>query len=1025
VTGSNLGGVNLSEWALRHRSFIFFLMIMFTVAGAWAFVGLGRSEDSSFTVKAMLVKAVWPGATIDDTLNLVTDKLEKKLQELSVLDYVKSETKPGESTIFVQALDSASPQQVSDAWYQVRKKIFDVWYTLPAGTQGPFFNDEFGDTFGIIYALTSDGFTQREMRDYAEKIRARFLNIPDVNKVEIVGAQDEKIYIEFSSRLVSNLGIDPNAVIEAIQAPNRVLPAGTITTQNERVIIRVSGAYGNEDDIRRINIHTSSGFIRLGDIATVTRQYADPPNPMFRFNGAPAIGLAVSMNPDGDILRLGEAIRAEVANITADLPIGLDLNLVSDQAGVVRHAVDGFTEALFEAVAIVLAVGFLALGLRAGLVVAVAIPVVLAITFMVMSLAGIALQRVSLGALIISLGLLVDDAMITVEMMISKLEERMDRIKAASFAYTSTAFPMLTGTLVTVAGFIPVGFARSDAGEYSNSLFWVVAISLLVSWVVAVLFSPVVGVYLLPKEFNKKHEGRTGRLSRLFHAVVAAGLRHPVIVVVATLAVFAVSVVGATQLQQQFFPASDRPELVLSMNLPQNASIYATEDTVEKLDKILADDKDIERWSAYVGRAAVRFYLPLEPPLPNDFLAQIVIVTKGEQARERVRERLAKVLEDQFPDVVGRMSPLELGPPVGWPIKYRVSGDDPQQVRALAFKVADLINTDAHVRDVNFDWNEPIKVVRVDVNQEKAKQIGLTSDALARALNAVLSGVVITQVRDATYLIDTIGRSFKSERIDFSTLRDMQIQVPGGTSVPLRDIATLQYAEEQPVIWRRDRLPTITVQADLAGAQPATVVKNLQPKIDALRAELPNGYKVEVGGIVEDSAHAQASVAAVMPVMLIVMLTVLMTQLHSFQRLFLVISVVPLGLIGIVAVMLATGTPMGFIATLGVIALSGIIIRNSVILIDQIESNIAAGQHPWTATLEATTHRVRPILLTAAAAMLGMLPIALDVFWGPMAYAMIGGLAVATVLTLVFLPALYVLWFRISEPEPRAEATSA
>lgn len=1018
MTGSaGPGRMNLSDWALRHRSFIFFLMLACTLAGTLDFFRLGRSEDPVFTVKTMLVKAVWPGASIDETVNLVTDKLEKKLEEVPNLDYLKSETKAGEATIYVTVKGSSSPQTVTDTWYQVRKKVFDIWYTLPSGVQGPFFNDEFGDTYGIIYALASDGFSQREMRDYAEHIRADLLQAPDVSKVDLVGVQDEKIYIEFSIRAISRLGLDAGKIIEAIQAPNRVLPAGEITTERERIIVRVSGAYQSAEQLRRLNIHTSSGFLRLGDIATVTRRYADPPSPIFRFNGSPAIAIAVAMVPEGDILQLGRTIKSKVARIIADLPIGLDLTLVTDQSKVVTNEVNGFTEALFEAVAIVLAVGFLALGLRAGLVVAVAIPIVLAITFTVMYLDGIALQRVSLGALIVSLGLLVDDAMITVEMMIAKIEEGVDRIKAASIAYTTTAFPMLTGTLVTIAGFIPVGFARSDAGEYSNSLFWVIAISLLSSWVVAILFSPVVGVYLLPKEFKKSSHGH-GRLARLFHFILLKGLRHPYVVIAFTLALFAASVFGATKLQQQFFPASDRPELVASLNLPQDASIYATRNTAEQIDKLLAGNKDILHWSFYVGTGAVRFYLPLEPPLPNDYLAQAVIVTKGEAARERVRAWLAPLLREKFPDVVARISPLELGPPVGWPIKYRVSGEDPERVRELAFEAARMIDTDSHVRDVNFDWNEPIKVIRVDVNQEMIKQVGLNSETLARTLNAVLSGFTVTRMRDATYLVDVVGRSVAPERLNLATLRDIQIQVPGGQAVPLSNIARLEYSYEQPVIWRRDRLPTITVQADLVGAQSAAVVAHLQPKLDVLRAKLPAGYRVEVGGIVEDSAKAQASVAAVVPTMLIIMLTVLMMQLQSFSRLILVISVAPLGLIGIVVAMLSTNTPMGFIATLGVIALIGIIIRNSVILIDQIDSNRATGQDGWNAVIDATMHRVRPILLTAAAAMLGLVPIALDVFWGPMAYAMIGGIAVATLLTLVFLPALYVVWFRLREPKP-------
>ena len=989
-------------------------MIICAVTGTWAYLGLGRSEDPPYTVKIMLVKAIWPGATLEETINLVTDKIEKKLEEVRQLDFLRSETKPGETTIYVTLKGSVVPSQVPDIWESVRRKGYDVAYTLPPGVLGPFYNDDFGDTFGIIYALTSNGFTQREVRDEAERIRARLLRVPDVSKVELIGAQEEQIHIEFQTAVISNLGLDINEAIRAIQAPNIVSPTGVVTTDNERINIRISGAYRNEEDLRRINLHTRSGFLRLGDITTITRGYEEPKQ-LFRYNGQPAIGIAVSMAKDGDILRLGKMIRQEVAAIQADMLIGLDLNIVSDQATVVTNAISSFTEALFEAIVIVMAVGFLALGLRAGLVVAIAIPIVLAITFTIMLFAGIALQRISLGALIISLGLLVDDAMITVEMMISKLEEKMDRIKAASFAYTSTAFPMLTGTLVTVASFIPVGFARSDAGEYSSSIFWVILISLLVSWLVAVLFSPVVGVYLLPKEMHKE-EHAEGRIARWFRALLLLSLRRRYTVIAATCALFAVSLIGANFLKQQFFPPSDRPELVLSLQLPQNVSINATQRAADRVDALLRNDGDVAYWSSYIGSTPVRFYLPLEPGLPNDFLTNSVIMTKGGAARERVEARLAEALETDFPSAIGRVVPLENGPPVGWPIKYRVAGDDPQKVRMLALEVARVVSSDPHVRNVNFDWNEPIKAVRVVLDQDKARQVGLPPDELARALTAVMTGIQITQVRNATYLISTIARSERAERVDLATLRDLQIQMPSGHPVPLGDIATLEYTDEQPVIWRRKRLPTITLQADLVAAEGATVVASLSPKMSELKQRLPAGYSVEVGGIVEVNDLATASLLVVVPAMLVIMLTILMIQLHSFQRLFLVISVAPLGLIGVVAIMLATGTPVGFLTILGIIALIGIIIRNSVILIVQIDANVAQGESPWEAVVNATMHRVRPILLTAAAAILGMVPIASDILWRPLAAAMIGGLATATLLTLVFLPALYVAWFRIPDP---------
>jgi multidrug efflux pump len=1017
-------GPNLSEWSLHHRSLVVFFMLACAVAGTLAYRGLGRSEDPPFTIKTMVVKLLWPGATTADTINLVTDRVEKKLEETPSLDYLRSYTKPGETVIFVNLRDATPPKEVPSIWYQVRKKVQDIASSLPSGVQGPFFNDEFGDTYSVIYAFTSEGFSYRELKDYVEKVRAQLLRVPDVNKVDLIGVQDEKIYIEFSTRTIASLGINPSDVVRSLQAQNAVAPAGSVTTEQERILLFVSGAFGNENDVRAVNIRTSNGFIRLGDISRVTRGYADPPSAMFRFNGEPAIGLAVSMSPTGDALQLGKNLARTMAALENNLPLGIDVHLVADQPAVVDQAIRGFTKALFEAVAIVLAVSFISLGLRAGLVVAISIPLVLAMTFAVMDVLGIALQRVSLGALIISLGLLVDDAMITVEMMIAKLEEGMDRLAAASFAYTSTAFPMLTGTLVTVAGFLPVGFAKSGAGEYSNSLFWVIAIALIASWFVAVLFAPLLGVWLLPRNLaaHRSAHGPSGIEARVRGGIVAA-LRHRWLVIGGTLAIFVLALVGATRLQQQFFPESDRTELLVSLTLRQSASIETTRKTVDKFETLLRGNDDVARWSFYVGSGAVRFYLPMDVQLANDYFAQAVVVAKDVDARDRLKAKLEKALATDFDDLTGRVTPLEMGPPVGWPIKYRVSGDDPLKVRSIAFEVANAIGADPAVRDVNFDWNEPIKVIRLNIDQDVARLVGMTSEALARGIRTVVSGYTVTQVREQTYLIDVVGRSQSDERKTLGTLRDLQVLLDNGRRVPLAQIATLEYADEYPMIWRRKRLPTITIQGDTApGVQSATVVARVAPAIAALRATLPGGYAIDVGGTVEESSKGQRSVAAVVPVMLMTILTILMVQLQSFQRLILVVSVAPLGVIGIVAAMLPTGTPMGFIATLGVIALIGMIIRNSVILIDQIEHNRSAGVEAFTAIVDATLHRLRPIVLTAAAAILGMLPIAREVFWGPMAYAVIGGLAVATLLTLVFLPALYGAWFRIREPAAPAAA---
>ncbi|WP_448191564.1 efflux RND transporter permease subunit [Azospirillum sp. sgz301742] len=1014
-------GFNLSEWALNHRSFVWYLILSLTLAGGFSYMKLGREEDPAFTIKTMVVRTDWPGATIDDTMNLVTDPIEKKLEEIPYLDYVKSYTKPGVSVVYVNLKDYTPAPAVPDLWYQVRKKIADMKGTLPQGVVGPAFNDEFGDTFGTVYAFTADGFSYRELKDYAETARAELMRVRDVGKVQFTGVQDEKIYLDFSTRQLAAMGIDREQVIAELQAQNAVAPAGVVQAGDEKVTVRVSGAFASEESLRAISLRANGKFYRLADLAQVRRSYADPPAPIFRYNGEPAIGMIISMAAGGNVLNFGEGIHERMRQVEANLPVGIGVHLVANQSVVVEESVAGFTKALKEAVIIVLAVSFVSLGLRAGLVVATSIPLVLAMTFIGMEFYGIALQRISLGALIIALGLLVDDAMITVEMMITKLEEGSALEKAATFAYTSTAFPMLTGTLITVAGFIPIGFAQGGAAEYCFTLFAVVAMALLFSWIVAVIFAPLIGVNVLRANVVKQHSHEPGRLMRLFRSILRIAMRARYLVILATVALFALSVFGMRFVQQQFFPASDRPELLVNLTLPQTASIKATRGVVDRFEKVLAADPDVEHWSFYVGQGAVRFYLPLDVQLANDYFAQAVVVTKGYAVREAVRARLEKVLVEEFSDLNTRVSPLEMGPPVGWPIQYRVSGPDVGEVRALAARMADTIGTNPYTLLINYDWNEPSKVVRVDVDQDKARQLGISSKSLTQALNATVSGTAFTQVRDGIYLIDVVAQASNAERSSIETLRNLQVAIPDGHTVPLGEVATLRYDLEQPLVWRRARLPTITVQADLVPPlQAATVVRQLAPVVDELRRSLPPGYSIEAGGTVENSAKGMASITAVFPIMIFVMLTILMIQLQGFQKLFLVISVAPLGLIGVVAALLPTGTPLGFVAILGVVALIGMIVRNSVIMIAQIDEHLAMGEHPWDAVINATMHRVRPILLTAAAASLGMIPIAPEVFWGPMAYAIIGGLMVATLLTLLFLPALYVAWFRIKEPEASA-----
>ena len=1019
---------NISEWALGHRSVVWFLVIIIVAAGAMSYSRLGRNEDPNFTIKTMVVQVLWPGANITDTLQQVTDRVEKKLQETPGLDYIKSYTVAGTSTVFITLKGAVVSRDVPDVWYQVRKKIGDIQQYLPQGIVGPFFNDEFGDTYGVIYAFTTDGFTRRELRDYVERVRTRLLAINDVSKIDIFGAQDEKIYVEFSSHRIAGLHLDRQALIQAIQAQNAVTPAGVVQTSDEEIRVDVTGGFRSEADLRHVNFVANGQIFRLSDIATIKRTYSDPPQPMLRFNGQPAIGIGIAMRAGGDVLALGQNIERAMSEIRADLPIGIEPHLAADQPKVVKAAVDDFMEALWEAIGIVLAVSFISLGIRAGAVVACSIPLVLAAVFVGMEFAGIDLQRVSLGALIIALGLLVDDAMITVETMVTQLEDGADKTKAATFAYTSTAFPMLTGTLVTVAGFVPIGFAKSAAGEYTFSLFAVVALALLISWIVAVLFAPLIGVTILPDKMKHTAEAEPGRIMQGFRRALTGAMRAKWLTIGVTLAALACSIFGLRFVPQQFFPASDRPELLVDLKLSEASSIYATEKVVATFEELLKGDPDIDHkgdpdidhWTTYVGQGAVRFYLPLDVQLANNFFAQSVIVTKSLEARERLRSRIEPVLIEKFPGVVSRLSALELGPPVGWPLQYRVSGPEPARVREIAYKLSDIIANDPRTEKISFDWIEPQRTLRVRVDQDQARLLGVSSQVLAQSLSAVVSGVNVTKLRDGIYLIDVVARADEQERISPDALRTLQIPIPNGGTVPLLQLATVEYSQDWPLIWRRDRNPTLTVQSDLiAGVLPATLVDSLHTKVAALNAELPVGYGIVPGGSVEEGAKSTSSVAAVVPAALLIMLIVLMIQLQSFSRLFLVLSVAPFGLIGVVAALLITGKPLGFVAILGVLALVGMIVRNSVILVDQIDTEIAHGRAPWDAVIEATLHRFRPILLTAAAAILGMIPIAPTVFWGPMAYSIMGGLAVATMLTLVFLPALYVVWFRIKEPSPR------
>ena len=1045
---------NLSEWALEHQSLVLFFMLALFAAGLFSYFKLGQAEDPDFTFKVMVVRAIWPGASPAEMEQQVTERLEKKLQETPYLDNVRSYTKSGETTIFLTLKDSTPPKEVAGVWYQIRKKIGDIRYTLPQGTLGPFFNDEFGDVFGNIYAFTGDGYAYAELNDFVEDVRKEILRVPFVAKAEIIGDQDQKIYVEMSHRKMATLGIDPLSIFNVLQAQNAMTPAGSIDTHSDRIFLRISGSFDSVESVREIGIQANGRLFRLGDIAHVYRGYVDPPAQKVRFMGHEAIALAVSMAKGGDILQLGVDLNQAFARIRKDLPVGIEVHQYSNQPEVVKRSVDEFMRTLFEAVLIVLAVSFFSLGFRTGLVVALSIPLVLTVTFLMMKLYGIDLQRISLGALIISLGLLVDDAIISVEMMATKMEQGMERSKAAGFAYTSTAFPMLTGTLITASAFTPVGFAQSSAGEYTFSIFAVVTIALIVSWVVAVLFTPYLGYKLLPDlspdvptpslfkrlVHGPLHRWKPGLISaptaphhgavydtrfyRRFRALVdwCVGYRKTVILI--TVAVFALSIFGFRFVQNQFFPSSNRPELIVDLWLPQGASFQATEVQVKRLEDKLKGDENVLNFVAYVGKGSPRFYLPLDEQLGHANFAQLVIVSRNNKARDVLYDKLNRLLENEFTMLRGRVNRLENGPPVGYPVQFRVIGNEIPVVRNLAFEVASIVRANPNVQNVHLDWNEQVKTIRLEIDQNKARVIGVSSQGLSTVLNSILAGYSITQYRERDKLIEVLARAETEERLDPGKLSELNVPTQSGKWIPLAQIAKIEYGFEEGIIWRRNRQPTVTVRADIRGDVQAPVIsKQIDPKLDAVRAKLPEYYRIEMAGAIEESAKGENSIIAVMPLMLMVVLTLLMIQLQSFQKTFMVLLTAPLGLIGVAFILLTWNVPFGFVANLGVIALFGMIMRNSVILVDQIEQDIKAGHPQWNAIVDATVRRFRPIVLTALAAVLAMIPLSRSNFWGPMAVAIMGGLISATILTLLFVPALYAAWFRVKKPAGHAGVT--
>lgn len=1037
---------NLSEWALNNKGIVLYFMLLLGIIGAISYSKLSQSEDPPFTFKVMVVQTYWPGATAKEVSTLVTDRIEKELMTTGQYDKIMAYSRPGESMVTFIAKDSLKSDQIPDVWYNVRKKVSDIRHQLPQGVQGPFFNDEFGDTFGNIYVLTGKDFDYALLKEYADRLQLQLQRVKDVGKVELIGLQDQKIWIEISNTKAVQLGIPVSAIQEALQKQNSMASAGFFETGTDRIQIRVSGQLQSVDDIKKMPLLVGDKTIQLGDVADVYRGFSQPAQPRMRFMGDNGIGIAVSMRKGGDIIALGKNLETEFAQLQKTLPLGMKLQKVSDQPVAVQRSIHEFVKVLAEAVIIVLLVSFFSLGFRTGLVVAFSIPLVLAMTFAGMNLFDVGLHKISLGALILALGLLVDDAIIAVEMMAIKMEQGYSRIKAAGFAWKTTAFPMLTGTLITAAGFLPIATAQSSTGEYTRSIFQVVTIALLVSWVAAVLFVPYLGEKLLPDftktghqapwyvrlwaRITKKPQPQSVAISQdhhydpyqssfylRFRKMVEFCVTYRKTVIATTVGIFVLSVLMFKMVPQQFFPPSNRAEILVDLKLEEGASLTATEQAVKKVEQFLSKQKGIDNYVAYVGTGSPRFYLPLDQQLPQASFAQFVVLASSLDDRDEIRRSLETQIKQLLPQVRTRVSLLENGPPVGYPIQYRVSGEDLNLVRKEAQQVARVISENPNTTNVHLDWGEPSKIISIQIDQDRARQMGVSSLDLANFLNASITGSAIEQYREKRELIEIRLRGDKAERVEVASLASLAVPTANGTTVPLAQIAKIEYKFEDGLIWHRNRLPTITVRADIrTNLQPATVVGELAESMDKLRAELPSGYLIEVGGTVEESARGQSSVNAGMPLFLAVVMTLLMIQLKSLSRATIVFLTAPLGLIGVVLFLLLFNKPFGFVAMLGTIALSGMIMRNSLILIDQIEQDIQAGHDRWNAIIDATVRRFRPIILTALAAVLAMIPLSRSIFFGPMAVAIMGGLIIATLLTLFFLPALYAAWFKVKKP---------
>ena len=1037
-------GFNLSRWALEHVPLTRYLMVVLMLLGFAAYFQLGQDEDPPFTFRAMVIHTNWPGATAQQVAEQVTDKIERTLQEVPYADKIRSYSKPGESQVIFELKDSSKPAEVANTWYQVRKKIGDMRHTLPGNIQGPFFNDEFGDVYGVIYALRGEGFGYAELKDFADDTRQRLLRVKDVAKVEQFGVQPEKIWIEVSQKRLAQLGLDQAGVLQQLGSQNAVESAGTIQTPQDMVQVRVAGQFTSVEQLRAMPIRApqSQAQLRLGDIAEVHRGYVDPPDVKVRFQGQEVIALGISMTKGGDIIALGKALRAAVADIQQRLPAGVELAQVQDQPAAVAASVNDFVKVLIEAVVIVLAVSFVSLGLhkggrfgwyvdwRPGLVVAITIPLVLAVTFLAMHYFGIGLHKVSLGSLIIALGLMVDDAIIAVEMMVRKMEEGYDKMRAATFAYDITAMPMLTGTLITAAGFLPIGIAKSVTGEYTFAIFAVTVIALVLSWIVSVYFVPYLGTLLLrvkPHDPDAPpHEVFDTPFYARFRRTVDWCVRRRWTTLAITLAIFALGLVGMGRVQQQFFPDSSRPEVMVELWYPEGTSFAANEEVTLRVEQRLLQQAGVKNVATWVGSGTPRFYLPLDQVFPQSNVSQFIVQAASLGEREQLRRSLPALLATEFPEARGRVKLLPNGPPVPYPVQFRVIGSDPAVLRQRADEVKTVMRANTHMIGVNDNWNESVKAVRLEIDQEKARTLGVSSQSIAQAARTMFTGTTVGQYREGDRLIDIVLRQTQDERDTISGIANAYLPTASGRSIPLTQIARPVFSWEPGVMWRSGRDYAITVQGDLVeGMQGATITEQLLPELRTLEARWQatggNGVRIEVAGAVEESSKGSSSIVAGVPIMLFIVFTLLMLQLHSFSRSMLVFLTGPLGIAGVAGALLLLGRPFGFVALLGVIALMGMIQRNSVILIDQIELNRAAGRSTWDSIVTAAVWRMRPIALTAAAAVLAMIPLSRNVFWGPMAVAIMGGLIVATVLTLLALPAMYAAWFRVKKPDSEPE----